>query len=229
MAALRQTLTKHWVWIIANLGGLYPLATLLWDFSQGDLGADPVSTITKRTGTAAILMLTLSLACTPVNSLFGFRQILTVRKSLGLYAFLYAALHLTNFVALDYGLSLKAIFDDALLKKPYMIVGFSAFLILLPLAITSTRGWMKRLGRNWKRLHQLVYAAGILAVLHYYWLVKIDITKPLLYAAAVGLLLVLRLPPVRHWISRLRPRPTSRASGVRAKGKPTALVSSGGD
>lgn len=205
MKTVQAYVRKNWFWLLANLVGLTPLALLGWGYGQGSW-IDPISETTSRTGSAAILMLVLSLACTPVNTLFGFRQAVTARKPLGLYAFLYAALHLLNFIGLDYGFNLQAFLADALLQKRFMIVGFSAFLILLPLAITSTKGWMKRLGRNWKRLHQLVYAAGIFAVLHYLWLVKIDITKPLLYGGILALLLVLRLPLVRRWISGLRPK-----------------------
>jgi methionine sulfoxide reductase heme-binding subunit len=168
MKRVQSYLAKHWFWLLANLVGLTPLALLSWGLWQGSW-VDPISETTSRTGSAAILMLVLSLACTPVNTLFGFRQAVTARKPFGLYAFLYASLHLLNFIGLDYGFSLRAFLDDALLQKRFMIVGFAAFLILLPLAITSTKGWMKRLGRNWKRLHQLVYLAGIFAVLHYLW------------------------------------------------------------
>lgn len=205
MKTIQAYVRKNWFWLLAIIGGSIPfvlLASGLWQ----DHWIDPVAETTSRTGSAAILMLVLSLACTPVNTLFGLRQAVTARKPLGLYAFLYASLHLLNFIGIDYGFSLRAFLDDALLQKRFMIVGFSAFLILLPLAITSTKGWMKRLGRNWKRLHQLVYVAGIFAVLHYLWLVKIDITKPVIYGAILAVLLVLRLPVVRQWVSRLRPK-----------------------
>jgi len=208
MKTIQAYVRKHWFWLIATIGGSIPLVLLAWGLWQ-DRWIDPVAETTSRTGSAAILMLVLSLACTPVNTLFGLRQVVTARKPLGLYAFLYASLHLLNFIGVDYGFSLRAFLDDALLQKRFMIVGFSAFLILLPLAITSTKGWMKRLGRNWKRLHQLVYLAGIFAVLHYLWLVKIDITKPVIYGAILALLLVLRLPVVRQWVSRLRPKAVS--------------------
>lgn len=216
MKTVQTYVRKNWFWLLANIVGLTPLALLVWGYGQGSW-IDPISETTSRTGSAAILMLVLSLACTPINTLFGFRQAVTARKPLGLYAFLYAALHLLNFIGLDYAFDLQAFLADALLQKRFMIVGFSAFLILLPLAITSTKGWMKRLGRNWKRLHQLVYAAGIFAVLHYLWLVKIDITKPLIYGGILALLLVLRLPVVRQWISALRPKPATTKPARTAK------------
>ena len=208
MQSLSTYLRKHWVWLLANVGGLIPLALLLWGFAGGRW-VDPVAEITSRTGSAALIMLIASLAVTPINSVIGWRQIIPARKPLGLYAFGYAALHLLNFIGLDYGFSLQAFLDDALLQKRFMIVGFSAFLILLPLAITSTKGWMKRLGRNWKRLHQLVYVAGVLAVLHFFWLVKIDITQPLIYGAILALLLVLRIPQIRQFFTGLRMKPAT--------------------
>ncbi|MEZ4729739.1 MAG: protein-methionine-sulfoxide reductase heme-binding subunit MsrQ [Caldilineaceae bacterium] len=227
MKPIQAYVRKNWVWLLATIGGLTPLALLAWGLWQGSW-IDPISETTSRTGSAAILMLVLSLACTPVNTLFGFRQIMTARKPLGLYAFLYASLHLLNFIGMDYGFSLRAFLDDALLQKRYMIVGFSAFLILLPLAITSTKGWMKRLGRNWKRLHQLVYVAGIFAVLHYLWLVKIDITQPLIYGGILALLLTLRLPVVRQWINKLRPKAVTtnptRSAKAMAEKKSTAML-----
>jgi sulfoxide reductase heme-binding subunit YedZ len=126
-----------------------------------------------------------------------------VRRSLGLYAFFYACLHLLTFVGLDYGFDARLIWD-AVVEKRFVLVGFSAFLLLLPLAITSTRGWQRRLGRRWTRLHRLVYLAAPLAVVHFVWLVKSDIRRPLLFAAIVAALLALRLPPVRRAIARLR-------------------------
>lgn len=227
MKTVYAYIRKNWFWLLANLVGVTPLALLVWGYGQGSW-IDPISETTSRTGSAAILMLVLSLACTPVNTLFGFRPVLTARKPFGLYAFLYAALHLLNFIGLDYGFDLQAFLADALLQKRFMIVGFSAFLILLPLAITSTKGWMKRLGRNWKRLHQLVYAAGIFAVLHYLWLVKIDITKPLIYGGILAVLLILRLPSVRQSINGLRPKTVAtkltRSPKATAEKKSTAMV-----
>ncbi len=224
MKTVQQYIQKHWFWLAATIGGLIPLAQLAWGLWAGRW-VDPIAETTSRTGSAAILLLVLSLACTPINTLLGWRFVLPARKPLGLYAFLYASLHLLNFIGMDYGFSLRAFLDDALLQKRFMIVGFAAFLILLPLAITSTKGWMKRLGRNWKRLHQLVYAAGIFAVLHYLWLVKIDITKPLIYGGILGILLILRLPMVRQWISKLRPQAakTGRTRPTQAAEKTTMV------
>lgn len=226
MKNLPVTLQKHWLWIITQIGSLFPLAWLLWDYGMGNLSINPIADYTSRTGKAALILLVLSLACTPLNTLFAFRAALTVRKSLGLYAFFYAALHLLVFVGLDYGFDLGLIFDDTLLTKRYIIVGLLAFLILLPLAITSTRGWMKSLGRNWKRLHQLVYIAGLLAVVHFFWLVKAARQyEPLIYAAILAVLLVVRLPMVRKWISSLRQRTMPKPSRPVKAGKGWSIAS----
>lgn len=201
----QRWLKKNWLWLLANIGALIPLALLIWDFTHGGLGVDPVAEITNRTGKTAIILLMISLACTPVNILLGYSQVLPLRKPLGLYAFMYASFHLLNFIGLDYGFDVRFILNDALLEKPYILVGLAALIILIPLAITSTKGWMKRLGRNWKRLHQLVYLAGGLAVLHFLWLAKAAVRwEPLLYAALLTFLLVVRITPVRKFIVGLR-------------------------
>jgi sulfoxide reductase heme-binding subunit YedZ len=124
---------------------------------------------------------------------------------LGLFAFFYAAIHFTIFVGFDYGLSWTLI-QEAIIEKRYALVGFAAFLILLPLALTSTRGWQKRLKKGWKRLHQLVYAAGILVIIHFVWLVKSDIREPLIWGGILAVLLLLRVPPIRRAASGLRYR-----------------------
>jgi sulfoxide reductase heme-binding subunit YedZ len=160
----------------------------------------------------------LSLACTPANILFGFSRAVTVRKSLGLYALMYASFHFLNFVGLDYGFNLRLILGDTLLEKRFILVGLTALLILIPLGITSTKGWMKRLGRNWKRLHQLVYAAGILAVIHFLWLVKAArLYEPLIYAIILSALLLVRVPPVRRYLTGLRRTPATKARPAERK------------
>lgn len=189
--------------IAVHLGAWFPLAWLIWDWTQGNLSVNPIQDITFRTGKYALIMLILSLACTPVNTLFGFRKALRVRRALGLYAFLYVSLHLLIFVGLDYQFD-WALLQEAIFEKRYALVGFAAFMILLPLAITSTKGWMGRLRKNWKRLHRLVYLAALLAIVHYVWLVKSDIRKPLAYGAVVVLLLILRLPRVRSAVTNFR-------------------------
>ena len=190
--------------ILTHVAALLPLAWLLWDYWQGRLIVDLVGVTTTRTGKTALILLILSLACTPINTIFGFKQVMRVRRALGLYAFMYASLHFLTFVGLDYGFDVDLI-GLGILDQRYVLVGFAAGLILLPLAITSTQGWQKRLGKNWKRLHRLVYLAGILAIVHFMWLAK-DNREPLRYGAVVALLLILRIPGIRRAMSSARYR-----------------------
>lgn len=222
MDKFKSYLKKNWLIIVVNVGALLPLALLLWNIFAGNV-IDPIAAITDRTGYTALVLLVLSLACTPVMVVTGFRKLVQARKWLGLQGFFYAALHLLTFIGLDYAFSLDDIFGDALLTKRYVIVGFTAFLLLTPLALTSTKGWMKRLGRNWKRLHRLVYLIVPLAVLHYVWVEKIPL-EPLIYAGVVALLLIARIPPVRKQLNRVRQmldgprrakRPVKRAAPVK--------------
>ena len=173
---------------------LAPLAYLGWQFWQvwqsgsDALGADPVAEIEHRTGLWALRLLLLTLAITPLRQLSGQSVLLRFRRMLGLYAFFYACVHLSVYLGLDLRGYWTQIFED-IVKRPYITVGFIAWLLLIPLAITSTQGWMRRLKRNWGKLHKAIYAIGVLAVLHFWWLVKSDIREPLLYAAILALLL----------------------------------------
>ncbi|UKE52353.1 protein-methionine-sulfoxide reductase heme-binding subunit MsrQ [Xanthomonas translucens] len=173
---------------------LAPLAYLGWQFWQvwqsgsDALGADPVAEIEHRTGLWALRLLLLTLAITPLRQLSGQSVLLRFRRMLGLYAFFYACVHLGVYLGLDLRGYWAQIFED-IVKRPYITVGFIAWLLLIPLAITSTQGWMRRLKRNWGKLHKAIYAIGVLAVLHFWWLVKSDIREPLLYAAILALLL----------------------------------------
>ena len=194
---------RHWLQILVHIAALLPLAILVWDFTQGGLTANPIQEIQLRTGRYALVLLVLTLACTPISTLFGLKQVLQLRRPLGLYAFLYASLHLLNFVGLDFGFNFDLI-KEGILEKRFALVGLAAFLCLLPLAVTSTRGWMRRLDRNWHRLHWLIYPAALLAVLHFTLQVKADYRSPLLYGAVVVLLLVIRLPVFRKAVSKFR-------------------------
>jgi len=181
-----------------------PLAWLIWAYVQDRFLVDPVREITTLTGKAAILLLLLSLAGTPLITLTGYKPISRVRRALGLYSFLYAGLHFLTFIGLDYGFDLSLI-GGAIFEQRYVVAGWAAGLILLALALTSTTGWQKRLRKNWKRLHRLVYLAGILAVVHVVWLSK-DFSGPLRYVLILALLLTLRLPPLRRAVSGIRRR-----------------------
>ncbi len=189
--------TTRWYRLLTHVGALVPLAMLLWNYWHNQLTANPIQYITFRTGKTALVLLVLTLACTPVNALFRLPQVLALRRPLGLYAFAYAGMHFLTFIGLDYGFDVRSL-QEAILEKRYALAGFAAFILLVPLAITSTKRWMKRLGRNWKRLHHLIYLAGILAVVHFVWLVKSDVREPLAYGAVLVSLLVLRLARVRE-------------------------------
>jgi len=203
---------RNWLRIAVHGGVWLSLAWLGLQYARGAFIVDPVREMTTYTGKAALVLLVLSLACTPIVTLTGWKRVGRVRRALGMYAFLYAAIHLAIFVGLDYGFDLKML-GEGIGDQRYVLVGFAAGLVLLALALTSTRGWQRRLGRAWKRLHRLAYLAGILAVVHFLWLVK-DPREPLRYAVLVALLLGLRIPAVRraairlrHWLAqRLRPR-----------------------
>ncbi|MFN3333424.1 MAG: sulfite oxidase heme-binding subunit YedZ [Caldilinea sp.] len=208
---------EKWFWWTVTLAALAPMGWLAWRALTNSLGVDPVNTINNVSGRAAMITLFLSLACTPLNTIFGFRRALTVRRSLGLIAFAYASLHLLNFVGLDYGFDWNLITQDAVLDKPYILAGGLALLLLALLAITSTRGWMRRLGRNWKLLHQLVYVAGVLVVLHFLWQAKAaERWEPLMYGGVLAALLLVRVPTVRSWLVRQRAARSARVPSPRA-------------
>jgi sulfoxide reductase heme-binding subunit YedZ len=185
-------------------------AWLAWDAWTGNLTVNPIQAAEQRTGKYALVLLVLSLACTPLNTLFGFRQAITVRRSLGLYAFLFAAAHFTVFIWLDYGFNWEFLLAE-IIDKLFIIVGAVALIILTLLAATSFQWWMKRLGKRWKNLHKLVYLAAPLVVLHYAWARKGDIFRlqgdilqPLAFGIVVILLLLTRLPALRKRAVKLR-------------------------
>jgi sulfoxide reductase heme-binding subunit YedZ len=199
---LLDWLKAQWLRVLVHVGALAPLAWTVWQFWQGLFLVDPVREITTRTGRTALILLVLSLACTPLGTVFGLKRVLRVRRALGMYAFLYASLHFATFVGLDYGFDVDLL-AQAIFDQPYVLVGLAAGLILLALALTSTRGWQRRLGKNWKRLHRLVYVAVLLAIVHLTWILK-DPGDPLRYLLVLVLLFVLRIPPVRRGVSRMR-------------------------
>ncbi|MGD8514130.1 MAG: protein-methionine-sulfoxide reductase heme-binding subunit MsrQ [Granulosicoccaceae bacterium] len=169
---------------------LMPLAFLGWRIYADALGPNPVEELLHRSGDWALRLLLLTLSMTPLRRLTGWTGWVRLRRMLGLYAFFYVSLHFLIYLWLDREFLWHEIIVDVG-KRPYIMVGFAALLILLPLAVTSTRGWQRRLGRNWTRLHQWVYLAGLGGVMHFIWLVKADVREPLIYAAwlLTGLLL----------------------------------------
>ena len=172
---------------------LLPLLRLVGLAMTNGLGANPIEFITRSTGTWTLVGLLLTLSLTPLRRLTGWSELIRYRRMLGLFAFFYACLHFITYIWLDQFFDPASIARD-IVKRPFITVGFAAFVMLLPLALTSTRGMIRRLGRNWKRLHRLIYLIALLGVLHYLWLVKKDVTQPLIYAAVLLILLALRLP-----------------------------------
>ena len=174
-----------------------PAAAIAWQAAYEDLGANPIETLEQATGGWALRLLLATLAVTPLRRLTGWQEIARFRRRLGLAAFAYAALHFALWSVFDNGLDPASIAED-IAKRPYVTVGFTAFVLLVPLAVTSTRASMRRLGKRWVALHRLVYVAAVLAVVHFLWLVKKDLREPLVYAAVLGALFAAR------WLVRRR-------------------------
>ena len=185
---------------------VYAWSALVWIIYQllnGSFSINPIQELEERTGRHAITLLVLSLLCTPIHTVFKWSEPLKRRRTLGLYAFMYATIHVIIFVDLDYGLAWSRLIQE-LIEKPRLIVGLIAFILLIPLAITSFDIWKKRLGKNWKRLHRLVYLIAPLAFLHYVWSKKGDllslqgeVAKPLIYGLIIAIFLIFRIPIIR--------------------------------
>lgn len=218
---LQLRLTRfQWVVHLASWG---PLAVLVWDYFQKNLTVNPIQAVEQRSGLIALSFLLLSLACTPLNTLFGFRPALKVRRALGLYAFFYATLHFLTFFAWDYGANLNFIWLD-ISDKRYILVGALALLILISLALTSTRWSMQKLGKRWKILHQWVYPAAGLVVIHYVWSVKADVRLPIAAGVVLALLLLVRLPPLRRWLSQKRATWRGRIQSIASSNPPAPEI-----
>jgi sulfoxide reductase heme-binding subunit YedZ len=198
-----RTRRAKWLQVATHIGALTPLAVLIWLFWQDRLGPVPITEVIRRTGRYALILLILSLVPTVVMTITGYRELVPVRRWLGLYTFFYAALHFLAFAGLDYRFDGKLI-TQALLEGRREFVGLVALTILGLLALTSIRGLMVRLGKAWKRLHRLVYLAGALVVLHYVWTYKELRRWPVLAGVALMVLLIARLPPIAERLRRLR-------------------------
>ncbi|MEQ9401163.1 MAG: protein-methionine-sulfoxide reductase heme-binding subunit MsrQ [Longimicrobiales bacterium] len=169
----------------------------------GWLGVNPIEKLTHVTGMTALVMLLVTLAVSPARRLTGWNPLIKIRRPLGLFAFFYAFLHFSVWMVLDLGFRLEWVWED-ILERPYITIGFSALVLLTPLAITSTRGWIRRLGKKWTVLHRLAYLATALGLVHYYWLVKADVRLPLLLVAAFVVLMAFRVH--RWWQKRAQAR-----------------------
>jgi methionine sulfoxide reductase heme-binding subunit len=182
----------QWVKSVAFLLACLPAARLLYGALTNSLGANPLEMITRSTGTWGLVFICIGLTITPLRRVTGAAWLLRLRRMFGLFAFFYVCLHLTSFVWFDHFFDLGAMIKD-IFKRPFVTVGMAAFVLLLPLAFTSSDAQMRRLGRIWGRIHKLVYLVAVLGVIHYWWLVKKDLTQPMIYGAVVALLLGYRL------------------------------------
>jgi sulfoxide reductase heme-binding subunit YedZ len=189
-------LLKASAWLL----GLGPLVWTGIRFGTDRLGANPVEALLHWAGRWALVLLLVGLAITPIRRFTGWNQVIKVRRLVGLFAFFYTCLHLIIYLGLDQGFAWSFIIEDVL-ERPFITSGVMAFLLLVPLAATSTKGWIRRLGKRWQRLHRLVYPAAGLGVLHFYWKVKLDTFWPLVAAAILFVLMVARIPWKRFYSS----------------------------
>jgi methionine sulfoxide reductase heme-binding subunit len=198
--------------ITIHILGWLPFVVTLIQVLTGNMTVNPIQAVEQRFGRVAVYFLIASLMCTPMVTLTGWREPLKRRRALGLYAFMYAALHFTVFVGIDYGFDIKQV-AQLITEKPFILLGLTAGLILLALAITSFTWWMRRMGKGWQSLHRTVYLAGLIVVIHYAMARKAniatlrgDIIQPLLIGLLLLFLLLLRIPSVRRWASSMRQR-----------------------
>lgn len=184
MAIKRNTVLKPIVFVAA----LLPLAQLVLRYQTEGLGANPIEVITHRTGLWTLILLLVTLAITPLRRMTGVNWIIQYRRMLGLFAFFYGVLHFLTYIWLDQFFDVHSITKDVY-KRPFITMGFAAFVAMIPLAVTSTQGWIRRLGKRWQLLHRLIYFSAAAGVIHFIWLVKKDIREPLIYAFILAVLL----------------------------------------
>ena len=214
---MRALLTSKWTKIVVFLVCLIPLGMLVWRGLNNGLGANPVEFIQLTTGRWTLRFLVFTLCVTPFRKVLKLPDLIRFRRMLGLFAFSYLCIHFLTYLVLDQSLDLSAIWKDVA-KRPFITVGFLGFLLLLPLAITSTAGWIRRLGgKRWQALHRAIYFAAVCGVIHYYWKVKSDVRMPLFYGALVGILLLWRLG---DWFFKRRSAAGARLSPQHAPANP---------
>ncbi len=186
-------LANKWTKIPVFLLCLVPFGVMFWASRTGHMGPDPVAFFQHATGDWTLRFLVITLCITPLRKLLKLPDLVRFRRMLGLFAFFYACLHFVTYLGPDQSFDVAGMFKDVA-KRPFITLGFAAFVLMIPLALTSTAGWIRRLGgRRWQMLHRLIYVSAICGVIHYYWLVKSAILRPLFYAAIVAVLLVWRL------------------------------------
>jgi methionine sulfoxide reductase heme-binding subunit len=186
-------LTSKWTKVFVFILCLVPLAILAWRALHGDLTANPIEFITHTTGDWTLRFLVITLAVTPLRRILRLPQLIRFRRMLGLFAFFYACLHFSTWIGLDKFFDFAEMWKDVQ-KRRFITVGFTGFVLMIPLAITSTAAWIRRLGgRRWQLLHRAIYLSAVAGVIHYYWLVKSDVRRPLRYGFVIGILLAWRL------------------------------------
>ena len=201
-------LTSKWTKVGVFLLNLGPIGWLVWKGFQAELTANPIEFLTHELGDWTLIFVILTLSVTPARRLLRMPALIRFRRMLGLFAFFYACLHFSIFFVFDHFFNVAAMIEDVVERK-YITAGMLGFLLLIPLAVTSTKGWIRRLGgKRWQRLHQAIYVIGIAGVVHFFWLVKSDLTRPTRYAVAVGLLLGYR---VWVWLAEMRAQPVRSA------------------
>jgi sulfoxide reductase heme-binding subunit YedZ len=209
---VRAILSSKWTKAVVFLLCFVPLGILVWRFLTGKLGANPVEFIQHATGDWTLRFLVFTLCITPFRKLFKLPDLIRLRRMLGLFAFFYVCLHFLTYLGPDQSFDLAGMWKDVA-KRPFITVGFTAFVLLIPLAITSTTGWIRRLGgKRWQLLHRCIYFAAVCGVIHYYWLVKSDVRKPLFYGALVAILLAWRLG---DWLFKRRSQAPVRVAAPR--------------
>ncbi len=200
---MKRILTSRWVKPAVFTAALAPLLLLVWQFFHDELGANPLQFITHATGDWTLRFLVFTLAVTPLRKLLNLPDLIRFRRMLGLYAFFYGCLHLMTYLWFDKFFDWADILKD-IAKRPYITIGTLGLVLMIPLAITSTVGWIRRMGgKRWQMLHRLTYVSIVAGVIHYYWLVKLDVTRPLFYGGLTALLLLYR---VAVWFTKSRAR-----------------------
>jgi sulfoxide reductase heme-binding subunit YedZ len=190
---LRKLLASKWAKVFLFLLSLVPFLRIAWRAYRGDLTPNPVEFLQHQTGDWTLRFLIFTLCVTPFRKVLNLPELIRFRRMFGLFAFFYVCLHFLTYLGPDQSFNLAGMLKDVV-KRPFITVGFAAFVLLIPLAITSTAGWIRRLGgKRWQALHRSIYVCAILGVIHYYWLVKSDVREPLFYGALVGILLAWRL------------------------------------
>jgi Predicted membrane protein len=210
---IRRFLATQWAKVLFFTLSLVPILVIGWRAYQGDLTANPVEFLQHQTGDWTLRFLIFTLCITPFRRLLDLPELIRFRRMLGLFAFFYVCLHFLTYLGPDQAFDVAAMLKDVV-KRPFITAGFAAFVLLLPLALTSTAGWIRRLGgKRWQALHRSIYVCAILGVIHYYWLVKSDVRKPLFYGVLVGILLAWRLS---NWLFKRKAVAVGRATPVRS-------------